>query len=165
MNFNIFKILLLIVIFLELILFGFLFFREIKQIEISLLVPAEIFNIAQNTEKKESSFFDPAVLNWESATLNAPWSKRDAHTALVFNDKIWLFGGVGGSSPDYTQNKGDIWVSDDGESWTLITENASWGPKRAHTSVVFQGKMWILGGVGNGERYKNDVWRSNDGIG
>lgn len=134
MNFNIFKILLLIVIFLELILFGFLFFREIKQIEISLLVPAEISNIAQNTEKKESSFFDPAILNWESATLNAPWDKRDSHAVVIFQDKLWLLGGVGGTAPVYWPNYNDIWTSENGKDWTLVTKKRL-GHHDAHTEL------------------------------
>ena len=43
--------------------------------------------------------------------------------------------------------------------WQCATENAGWSGRYGHTSVVFDNKMWVLGGG-----YKNDVWYSSDGI-
>jgi len=107
--------------------------------------------------------FNPTILKWELATDEAGFSKRDAHNVVVFLDKLWLLGGVGGTAPDYSKNYSDIWSSSDGENWTLVTDKAPWGKRRAGEVVVFKDKIWLLGGVISGERYSNDVWSSSDG--
>ena len=52
--------------------------------------------------------------------------------------------------------------------WTLITESAPWPPRDSPGAVVFQNRMWILGGFqlaeSGGFRRLNDVWRSPDGV-
>ena len=89
--------------------------------------------------------------DWKMATENAAWSKRDAQTVEFFEGKLWLIGGVGGTAPDYSQNKNEVWVSEDGKEWELIIDNPPFGKIRAHESVVFQDKIWILGGVDGSE--------------
>lgn len=46
--------------------------------------------------------------------------------------------------------------------WISATTSADWQPRFHHTSVVFENKMWILGGENDGEQL-NDVWYSYDG--
>ena len=94
----------------------------------------------------------PDGVNWTLATANAPWSARDSHTTLVFNNQIWVIGGgVRGKSCD-------VWSSADGVNWTLVTANAPWGERHGNGGLVFDGKIWIFGGI-----EKNDVWHSSDG--
>jgi hypothetical protein len=45
--------------------------------------------------------------------------------------------------------------------WTQATASASFSTRSNHTSVVFDNKMWVIGGT-NG-LYLNDVWYSSDG--
>ena len=90
---------------------------------------------------------------WSPVTGNASWSPRFDHTALVFNDKMWVLGGAGGN---------DAWNSNDGVTWIKATDSAGWLPRSGHSSVVFDNRMWILGG-GSGTDIKNDVWYSADG--
>jgi len=47
--------------------------------------------------------------------------------------------------------------------WTQATSSASWSTRSYHTSVVYDNKMWIIGGYGVSGP-KNDVWYSSDGI-
>jgi hypothetical protein len=49
----------------------------------------------------------------------------------------------------------------DGSNWTEATSSAAWSARAAHTSLVFDNKMWVMGGGG---AYKNDVWYSTDGV-
>lgn len=45
------------------------------------------------------------------------------------------------------------------------TSNGSFSGRVDHSSVVFDNKIWVIGGfVGNPNPYKNDVWYSEDGI-
>ena len=77
---------------------------------------------------------------------------------------MWVLGGVGGDYPAYNETKNDVWASDDGKNWTLIKNNAPWRARRGHTSVVFQDKIWIMGGATGEEIFLNDVWASTNGI-
>ena len=61
-----------------------------------------------------------------------------------------------------------VWASTDGAQWGQVTKAAGWTPRIASAVVVFQGKMWLLGGTenyyfGNQGSLKNDVWCSPDG--
>ena len=51
----------------------------------------------------------------------------------------------------------------DGKDWTQATASAGWSRRYGHTSVVYDGKMWVMGGTAGSTRY-NDVWWSTDGI-
>src|SRR5262249_41899351 len=55
----------------------------------------------------------------------------------------------------------DVWWSADGKAWKRATRAARWTPRRFHGSVVYDGRMWVLGGYHRGNR--NDVWHSRDG--
>jgi outer membrane protein assembly factor BamB/N-acetylneuraminic acid mutarotase len=45
--------------------------------------------------------------------------------------------------------------------WTQATDSAQWQARGYHTSVVFDNKMWVIGGFNSTRR--NDVWFSEDG--
>ncbi len=47
----------------------------------------------------------------------------------------------------------DVWYSTNGVNWTCANESATWFPRFRHTSVVFDNKIWVLGGDN-----KKDVW-------
>ena len=49
---------------------------------------------------------------------------------------------------------------DDEMEWTQATASAGWSWRVDHTSVVYDGKMWVIGGYAG----KNDVWWSTDGV-
>jgi len=90
---------------MEVITFIFFFIFEIKQLNELYTINYKTDFKKEEPKEKEPPIFKPENLGWEIAVANAPWTKRDAHTALVFNAKIWLLGGVGGKSPDYAQIK------------------------------------------------------------
>ncbi len=105
-------------------------------------------------------------VRWDRVAAAAGWTPRLAAGAVVFKDKMWILGG----SEDYyfgdeRSLKNDVWSSADGVTWTLVTPNAGWAPRAYHQAVVFDDKMWILGG-GNylpGHFALHDVWYSEDG--
>ncbi|MDP3999737.1 MAG: hypothetical protein Q8P76_04095 [bacterium] len=88
----------------------------------------------------------------------AIWTARNGHSALVFNNKMWILGGT--LSPGY---KNDVWLSFNGINWVQRTPSAAWQARTEHASLVFNNKMWVLGGsISTG--FKNDVWSSADGF-
>jgi hypothetical protein len=62
----------------------------------------------------------------------------------------------------------DIWHSSDGIIWTSATLQAPWLPRYGHASVVYDGRIWLLGGWATTPPpppypppYQNDVWYSS----
>jgi hypothetical protein len=74
---------------------------------------------------------------------------------------MWVIAGE-----DSEGRKNDVWYSEDGKKWVEATSKAQFPERSLHTSVVFNNKMWVIGGSGyDGFMvYKNDVWFSSDGI-
>ena len=52
-------------------------------------------------------------------------------------------------------------------TWTQIVKNADWDNRWDHASLVFNDKLWIIGGYNSGNHgqdpYYEDVWSSEDG--
>jgi len=108
-------------------------------------------------------FFTSAFgqMRWYRATVEAPWETRENHTSVVFDGKMWVLGGL---DRHHSATYNDVWCSTDGDSWICVREHAPWGPWRYdNASVVFDGKMWVLGGKVFAWKDTNDVWCSTDG--
>jgi hypothetical protein len=98
--------------------------------------------------------------SWTCATESAGWSGRWEQTAVAFDNKIWILGGM-----DVNGNlRNDVWYSTDGVNWTQATPSAGWPGRSGHTSVVFDNKIWVLGGGQYNSPYRSDVWYSTDGV-
>jgi hypothetical protein len=100
---------------------------------------------------------------WTPATDSATFQERYSHSSVVFNkgdgDAMWVIGGNSVSSGLFN----DVWLSKDGITWTPATDTAQFLARADHTSVVFQNRIWVIGGYG-GARTFNDVWYSSDGV-
>ncbi len=48
-------------------------------------------------------------------------------------------------------------------TWTCACSSAQWSARSGHTSVVFDNKMWVIGG-GMVPYAEDDVWYSSDGV-
>ncbi|MBM3256161.1 MAG: hypothetical protein FJZ04_01685 [Candidatus Moranbacteria bacterium] len=126
-------------------------------------VSQKINAIFSSGKKLNDVWFSPDGARWNEATVSAPWSARRSFSSLVFDDKIWVFGGFGDKG-----NLADVWRSSNGVDWELVTDSAPWGQRRGHTVLVYKGKIWLLGGAGGNpdlgwEDTKNDVWCSSNG--
>src|SRR5204863_3452431 len=89
----------------------------------------------------------PDGKSWKLVTKEAPWKHSDLPMTLVFKDRMWLMGGwFNGRLPGHGASS-EVWSSTDGTTWTLATRKAGWSPRIAAGAVVFQGRMWILGGT------------------
>lgn len=87
-----------------------------------------------------------------------PWSGTHACGCAVFDDKIWVVNGNGGA---------DVWYSEDGRNWTLVTSAAPFGPRYKPYVVVHDNRLWLMGGVdvlSGSYRAYNDVWNTTDGL-
>ena len=97
----------------------------------------------------------------------AAWCPRVGHSYAVFKDRMWIIGGTENFYEDNDQTlKNDVWSTEDGKDWKLETGNAGWSKRRDAQVVVFDDKLWIMGGGHwNPENIPtNDVWCSEDGV-
>jgi hypothetical protein len=97
----------------------------------------------------------------------AGWCPRLSAGHAVFKGRMWVLGGTE-SFYDHSDKmiKNDVWSSADGKEWKLETPHADWS-KRAHAqAVVFDGKLWMMGGGRWHPEHveANDVWCSEDGV-
>ena len=112
-------------------------------------------------------------IHWELANDRVPWAPRVLHYTLAFDGRIWVMGGQ--TIPNFADADevfhNDVWNSDDGISWTRVTEHAPWVPRgMIGGAAVHDNRMWILGGgtydtpATPMRNFYNDVWSSDDGI-
>jgi hypothetical protein len=112
-------------------------------------------------------------MTWNCVSRNVPWAPRCLHHTLVFKDRIWVIAGqtVPQFAPADEVFYNDVWNSADGVNWQKVIDKAPWPARGAIGGhVVFNGRIWILGGG----RYDtpqtpirklfNDVWSSADGV-
>jgi N-acetylneuraminic acid mutarotase len=92
-------------------------------------------------------------------------SARSCFMRVVKDGKIYIMGGMQGSSIEDRTVFNDVWSSVDGEHWTLITSSAAWPARKGHVVESFNGKMILSGGCKDyyAEYVYNDVWSSVDG--
>ena len=112
-------------------------------------------------------------INWDLISDAAPWGKRVLHYTVAFKDRIWVMGGqtLPQFAPADEQFFHDVWSSENGKNWECVLKEAPWQQRgMIGGSVVFNDRMWILGGgtydtpqVPNRTFY-NDIWSSADGI-
>ncbi len=98
---------------------------------------------------------------WQRESAKAPWVPRNHHAALAFGDRLWVLGGWGvGDTREGNLN--DVWWTKDGRTWRPSTGQAEWLPRNGHAAVVFDGRMWVLGGWSQfvGGTSINDLWWS-----
>jgi uncharacterized protein YjdB len=101
------------------------------------------------------------------ATQGMIFSPRDGHSVVVFDDRLWVIGGwdgdVGAGGTETRLN--DVWSSDDGVTWTQHAPAGGviFAPVVGHDAVVFQNKLWVIGGNVQNETDSNEVWSSVDG--
>ena len=119
---------------------------------------------AENSSKVWSSA-DGA--QWTLETDSPGWCARVSPSFAVFKDRMWLMGGTENFYDDNDQTlKNDVWSTADGREWRLETEHAAWSKRTHAQAIVFDNKLWIMGG---GRWHpetvpQSDVWCSEDGV-
>ena len=93
-----------------------------------------------------------------SDILTPPQRVTAAATVRIIKNGIFVLGG------DSNGTKNDVWWSADGEAWNP-NANTGWSARSYHHAVVYQGRLYVLGGTGNNQSNgnRNDVWSSLDG--
>jgi len=112
---------------------------------------------------------------WVNVTCEAAFAPRDGAGALVFQDRLWLLGGWNPGDKTHFPRicNNEVWSSADGATWILEKPNtfaagefdptADWEGRHTAGYVVYQDKLWVVGGDANQGHYQSDVWSSMDG--
>lgn len=114
-------------------------------------------------------------VNWNEATAHAAWSSRYTHSAISFNNKIWVMGGLTATSSAIDRNgilqqvHQGVWSSTDGANWNLEIGDPGWVAGTVFSTLVFNNKMWVIGSTIRSttapeQDNKARVWSSSDGI-
>lgn len=103
--------------------------------------------------------------SWRMESDRAECLPRYGHTVLSHGGKLWVIGGSAPIGSSIYRSQSDIWSSFDGISWTRVRDSAGFTPRVNHAAVVFNNKMWIMGGEDTRGIAKSlgDVWYSEDG--
>jgi hypothetical protein len=113
-----------------------------------------------------------AHYTWVLVTDRAEWNPCDGVGALVFKDRMWM---LGGWNPTIYPMKchNEVWSSGDGFTWrqdkanTFLDSdfdaNSDWEGRHTAGYVVYNDKMWIVGGDPLQGHYQFDVWNSENG--
>jgi hypothetical protein len=95
--------------------------------------------------------------DWIKAIDSAAFSPRMSFSAFVLDDKMWVIGGncgIAGFSRqlpyDTSWDANDVWWSTDGVNWTCAATSSKFKKYSNTSSVVFQGKIWVAGEIGEG---------------
>lgn len=111
-------------------------------------------------EYKDDVWYSTNGIDWTMAVQTAGFPKGWGHSTTVFDNKLWYIGAIGGGS--FSNNtKSEIWNSSDGINWLAVNLDAPFSARHRHGTVVFDDKMWIIGGSGLGA--DNDIWNTDDG--
>lgn len=109
------------------------------------------------------------------AAAEPPWSERALQTIGVYDDRLWMVGGQDllGDPADYTYHN-DVWVTDDGVSWTEVAPDGPGSETRwagcgvLDGLVEFRGELWLVGcaryNETTGATMSHEVWSTTDGI-
>lgn len=80
-------------------------------------------------------------LHWYSAG-EMPFKKRAGHTAFVFNDKLYVVGGLSFDEFKNIIDMNDVWVTDDGMNWQCIKGKLlEFMPRGGHACALFRNKV------------------------
>jgi hypothetical protein len=61
-------------------------------------------------------------------------------------------------------SNGALYESSDGKVWEQQLPESPWGRRYAAGSIVFNDRLWVLGGQDGNDVLYNDVWSSSDGL-
>ena len=97
--------------------------------------------------------------DWSPVLLTAPWSARREFQAIAHRGSLYVMGGY--EAPGNYAN--DVWATDNGTNWVLLTTAAAWSARYGLQATSHNGSLFILGGYDNLAVIPNDVWVSAGG--
>jgi hypothetical protein len=132
---------------------------------------------------EEDVWSSPDGSSWTRHAEQAPFGKRYTPNAVSDGQRIVLYGGQHWLPYDWcafapeceVEAPNDVWASEDGASWSLLTAAAPWqGRALIHGAAYFNGRIYLVGGGlklglpgltwAETVSESSDVWSSADGV-
>ena len=111
--------------------------------------------IPQFAESKEKFYNDvwntEDGINWSLVSKDIPWEAREYHDTTVFDNTIWVIGGVGESD---IKNRNDVWFSKNGIDWQELP-NTPWKKRHASSIFIHNNSLFVIAG----NNMEPDVWK------
>jgi hypothetical protein len=82
---------------------------------------------------------------------------------VLFNNQLVLMGGFISGGPSIAIYN-DVWVSDDGVTWTQRVAHAPWSPRSYFGLALFNNELWMCGGIDGDGQMLAEAWHSPDGV-
>jgi N-acetylneuraminic acid mutarotase len=101
---------------------------------------------------------------WDLVTADAGFPVRAQHQLLAFNNRLWVIAGNGSGPLQRDVFRNDVWSSADGVTWRQEAAAAAFPGRIGNATVVFNNRMWVIGGFAPGSSLSADVWSSSDGV-
>jgi hypothetical protein len=68
-----------------------------------------------------------------------------------------------GGSLDNGKPSNDVWNSENGVDWKIVTPTAGFCPRKNFESFVYKDRMWVIGGINVSGTPESDIWWSVNG--
>ena len=114
------------------------------------------------TTQLKYSFCPMLTLDFNLETRNHNMGGFANHETTIFKKNIWLVGGDNSHTDPWTSSS-QVWKSHNGKDWKLITSGL-FEKRRNHSLIVFNDKMWLIGGINNSNEILSDIWNTTDGV-
>lgn len=101
-------------------------------------------------------------VSWENTALPNALGNVAFADYVQFNGGVYALGTVSGNIETYQQTS-RIARTTDFKTWHTVAESSNLPKLIFYKSVVFNGKIWLLGGF-DGKRHTNEVWSSTDAV-
>jgi hypothetical protein len=96
-------------------------------------------------------------VSWTQVSPGDHFSGRAFHTSVVYNNKIWVIGGMTANGPT-----NEVWCSEDGITWVKSADNPAFQARSQHGSIVFNNKVMVIGGKKANGLGTSEVWYFTD---
>ncbi|MFL6208401.1 MAG: kelch repeat-containing protein [Pyrinomonadaceae bacterium] len=101
--------------------------------------------------------------SWTKAELPPLGLRTGFQQYVQLNDAIYALGTSAGDYLNLTVGARIAKTSSDLKQWEVIAAHSELPARVFYGAVVFDKKIWLLGGF-DGKSYYNDVWNSSDGV-
>lgn len=101
-------------------------------------------------------------ITWSLVNNNPPFASRQGGAIVDYENRLWVVSRL--NIPLYGNGANDVWYSDDGINWQKTKQDPLWTGREDVGVVVFNDKIWVLGGMDKNWTWTNDVWYSTSNI-
>ena len=113
------------------------YFKEVRRIFTLALGLLVLAGCQKHAWKNQLAAEYTGEFTWTQVNKKADWPKRWNMGATAFDGKLWVMGGYNPGMRGGDTYLEDVWSSEDGKTWTQVTDAAPWFGRRGHSVVTF----------------------------